>query len=75
MQYLSRTKLSQSRLQNGAIDFLSNGIWRLWLHTVDWQYGTMLLLYGDGKIERVTTYKDDTPDDVLLIAPAYRSAT
>jgi hypothetical protein len=72
MLRLTRTKLSQTRLQNGAIDFLPGGVWRLWLHTADWEYGTMLLLYSDGRIERVTTYRDDTPDDIVCIAPTYK---
>ena len=69
MKYVHRTKLSQSRLINGAVDLMPNGSWRIWLHTVDWVHGTTLNLCPDGSIVRVTNYKGDTPDDIVEIAP------
>jgi hypothetical protein len=65
MQQVFRVALTP-RLQNGAIDYLGSGKWRMWLHTPDFVHGTFLLLYSNGTVERVTSTRDE-PDIVDVI--------
>lgn len=73
---MSRTAIP-NRLQGGAIEELEGIVdmdgygstWRVWLHTNDWIHGTYLLLYKDGKIERVTV-REDEGDDIIVVKPA-----
>jgi hypothetical protein len=66
-----------NRLQGAAIDELEGIVdmdgygctWRLWLHTADWQHGTYLLLYKDGKIEHVTETEADGVT-AIVVKPA-----
>lgn len=61
---LARTALP-NRIQ-GALDRMSGGVWRLWLHTPDFIHGTYLKLYSNGMIERITTYEDEGEEIVLI---------
>ena len=65
MQQVFRAALPP-RTQNGAIDYMGGGVWRLWLHTPNYIHGTFLTLYSNGKIER-TTVREDEGDDVVVI--------
>lgn len=71
VSHRSRTKIT-NRLQNAAIDYMPDGSWRLWLHTVDWLYGTTLHMYPDGKVVRCTTYRDNPVEDIVVITPSYK---
>lgn len=54
------------RLQNGALDYMGGGTWRLWLHTPDFIHGTYLLFYSNGKVLRYTV-REDEGDEVVII--------
>ena len=66
-----------NRLQGGSVedkegDFYIEGwatTWKVWLHTNDWVHGTYMLLYANGKIERVTVRADEG-DDIVVVKPA-----
>lgn len=48
------------RLQGGAADYDEvNKCWRVWLHTVDFVYGTCLELSWDGTATRVVVRADE----------------
>lgn len=64
MKELARIALP-TRIQ-GALDRMPDKSWRLWLHTPDFVHGTQLILYPDGKIERVTIRADEG-DEIVLI--------
>lgn len=42
------------------------GHWIIWQHTTDFIHGTYLVLYDNGRIERVTS-RDGEGDDVHVI--------
>lgn len=47
----SRTKLdSRKHMPHSVVDQLDGGVWRLWLHTIDYKYGTYALLHPNGDI-------------------------
>jgi hypothetical protein len=52
--------------QQGALDYMGGGVWRLWLHTPDFVHGTFLTLYSNGKVTR-TTVRADEGDEVVVI--------
>jgi hypothetical protein len=56
------------RIQGGLEYEPSTKCYKLWLHTADFVLGTYLLLYPDGKIERVVLRADE-PDQVDTIKP------
>ena len=43
-------------------------LYRAWIHTADFEYGTFLELHDDGLITRVTIRRHE-PDDVVVIKP------
>lgn len=45
------------------------GVWWMWLATKDYIYGTYLLVYDDGHIERVTI-REDEGDDIITVRPS-----
>lgn len=42
--------------------------WRLWINTRDFRYGTFLVLWDDGAIDRVTC-RSGEGDDVIHVKP------
>lgn len=51
---------------SGAIDFMPDYTWQLWLATPDFIHGTYLKMYLDGRIERVTVRQDEG-DEIFTI--------
>lgn len=45
------------------------GYWDMWINTRDYKHGTLIRLYDNGKIERITVRKGDEADEVVLIKP------
>lgn len=41
--------------------------WRVWISTVDFRYGTYLLLYDTGRIENVTERADQGPEVFTVV--------
>lgn len=44
------------------------GGWILWIATRDYIHGTFIMLWDDGKAERVTI-REDEGDEILMIRP------
>ncbi len=42
--------------------------WLVWIATMDFRYGTYLMLYNDGRIVRVTA-REDQGDEVIVVRP------
>lgn len=70
----SRTRAAiQAGQRHIVIDFIDDEehcpLWAVWLsHDPQCRFGTYLLLFGDGRIERVTENPDGV--DSVLIAPS-----
>lgn len=43
--------------------------WQLWIHTNDFIFGTYLLLYDDGRVERWTDRADEGPQFITVKPP------
>jgi len=68
-QHLARVGIPRRTGVAEAIDFMGGGVWRLWLHTPDYKFGTYLLLRSDGSATRVTEFAD-APPETMLVRPA-----
>lgn len=58
-----------SRTQGACLDYMGEGVWRMWLHTPNHIHGTYLVLQPDGSVTRVTV-RDEEGDDEFVIKPA-----
>lgn len=45
------------------------GCWHLWLATRDYVYGTFIIAWDDGHVERITT-REDEGDEVIRVRPS-----
>lgn len=63
---MSRVALP-TRIQ-GALEYIGDGYYKLWLHTIDYVHGTFLVLYPNGTITRITV-RDEEGDECVVIRP------